>query len=131
MSAHRIVMGIAVFAVAGFWFYTDSLGDVCPALNHGRVQHIAVPCTGSSACAPIIDAASTPGGVITCTDTTTATYWQGAPPTVWDDCVARPSSGVCNRFAAVCVTINLYKTGADCFNEVSCFTNTVEECSSS
>ena len=78
MKNCRIIVTVALLTVIALWVCGEGLSDVCPGINHGHVANVAVPCTGSVACAEVTSG-GVPGGITTCTDMTKAGIGSGPP----------------------------------------------------
>lgn len=126
MTIRRTAVSFVILAVFALWANRDTLSALCDSVQ-GHIQNIAVPCTGSSACA---DATSggVPGNIRFCSDGKSARYWKAVPPTEWSDCVSSSYAQPCEREPKVCETVYLFKTLADCQNDQSCFSDDIEYC---
>ncbi len=116
MTTRNSAIALLGLASVTIFAYRDAVGSLCSPERNGCVTNVIVPCSGSAACAST--AGDVPGGLKTCTDMTAATFWTATPPTDWPDCIHWLGQGSCTRVGAVCETVRLFETMADCSRNI-------------
>lgn len=128
-NACAVTLATLLFTSFAGLFQT-AMSGICDDIASGLVINISVPCTASSTACADTDGGLTPGGIATCKDGSSAAYWKASPPTSWTDCHPASTKKPCARKSAVCETIYLYKTKSDCDNNIVCYSNDIEACTS-
>lgn len=126
-TRHRVAVLALVASTFSWIMWADDIrAGICDGENHGCKKSVEVPCKGGT-CVPT--GGLTPGGITQCSAGTSAGYYTAIPPTSWADCGnGGPKNNPCERKSAVCEEVVLYKTKADCQNDLDCRKLNVEHC---
>ncbi|SRR5579883_64006 len=131
MSVNRVLSAAFLLVLSALWFFRGAFADLCPGMNNGCVDSVAVPCSAGAGWCAVVDCSAIPGGVCKCSDGTTALYYTYEPPNSWTDCVSDNDFGPCSRVSMGCAIVWLAKVADDCGTDSYCGMNQTSGCTNS